>query len=300
MPGATSRPAVLLGAAALAGALAMTAAQAATFVYVGNAESNDIHVFALDAKSGGLTEVEKVAIPGLAKAGPTTPMAVSPDKRVLHVGTRGEPLTVSSFSIDAKTGKLTHLGNAALPDSMAYVATDRSGRYLLSASYGGHKLAVSPIEAGKVGPAQQIVETAPNAHVDPDRPGEPLRPGDEPRRRHRQPVPLRRRDREALAERPTRREGQGQGRSAPLRLPPRRQARLSPERARRLGRSSSTTMPRRGSSRRSRASASCRPASTASPGRRICTSRPTASSSMRASAPPRRLPPSRSMPRTAR
>ena len=43
-------------------------------------------------------------IPGLAKAGPTTPMAVSPDKRVLHVGTRGEPLTVSSFSSDAKTG----------------------------------------------------------------------------------------------------------------------------------------------------------------------------------------------------
>ncbi|HJW80165.1 MAG TPA: lactonase family protein, partial [Beijerinckiaceae bacterium] len=104
-------------------------------------------------------------IPGVAKAGPTTPMAVSPDKRVLHVGTRGEPPTVSSFAIDAKTGKLTHLGNAALPDSMAYVATDRSGRYLLSASYGGHKVAVSPIEAGKVGPAQQIVDTAPNAHA---------------------------------------------------------------------------------------------------------------------------------------
>ena len=165
MPDAASRPAVLLGAAALAGALVMTAAQAATFVYVGNAESNDIHVFTLDAKSGGLTEVEKVPIPGLAKAGPTTPMAVSPDKRVLHVGTRGEPPTVSSFAIDAKTGKLTHLGNAALPDSMAYVATDRSGRYLLSASYGGHKVAVSPIEAGKVGPAQQIVDTAPNAHA---------------------------------------------------------------------------------------------------------------------------------------
>ena len=35
----------------------------------------------------------------------------------------------------------------------------------MSASYGGHKVAVSPIEAGKVGPAQQIVETAPNAHA---------------------------------------------------------------------------------------------------------------------------------------
>ena len=256
--------------------------------------------FALDAKSGGLTEVEKVAIPGLTKAGPTTPMAVSPDKRVLHVGTRGEPLTVSSFSIDAKTGKLTHLGNAALPDSMAYVATDRSGRYLLSASYGGHKVAVSPIEAGKVGPAQQIVETAPNAHAiltDPanryvlatslggdivnqyrfDAATGKLSPNDPP-------------------------AAKVKDKAGPRHFVfhPGRQARLSPQRARRLGRSSSTTMPRRGSSRRSRASAPCRPASTASPGRRICTSRPTASSSMRASAPPRRLPPSRSMPRTAR
>jgi 6-phosphogluconolactonase len=150
---------------ALIGAFVMTAAQAGTFVYVGNAESSDVHVFALDP-SGGLAEVQKVPIPGLSKAGSSTPMALSPDKRVLHVGTRGEPLAVSSFAIDPKTGKLAHVGNATLPDSMAYVATDRSGRFLLSASYGGHKVAVSPIdEKGQVGPATQVVATAPNAHA---------------------------------------------------------------------------------------------------------------------------------------
>jgi 6-phosphogluconolactonase len=146
--------------------MAMSAANAATVVYVGNAESNDIHVLRLDPSNGELTAVEKVPIPGLTKAGPTTPMAVSPDRTVLYVGTRGEPLMVSSFAIDRSTGKLTHLANAALPDSMAYIATDRSGRFLLSASYGGHKVAVSPIGPnGVVQPAHQIVDTAPNAHA---------------------------------------------------------------------------------------------------------------------------------------
>ena len=46
---------------------------------------------------------------------------------------------------------------AALPDSMAYIATDRSGRFLLGASYRGHKVTVNPIGAGTVQPAQQII-----------------------------------------------------------------------------------------------------------------------------------------------
>jgi 6-phosphogluconolactonase len=48
---------------------------------------------------------------------------------------------------------------------MAYIVTDRSGRFLLSASYGGHKIAVNPIGPdGVVGPVQQVVPTALNAH----------------------------------------------------------------------------------------------------------------------------------------
>jgi 6-phosphogluconolactonase len=136
------------------------------FVYVGNADSNDIHVLSLDTKNGELAAVERVLIPGVAEPGATTPMAVSPDRRVLYVVSRGEPLFVSSFSIDPATGKLTHLSSAALPDSMAYISTDRSGRYLLSASYGGHKIVVSRIEChGQVGADHQIIETAPNPHA---------------------------------------------------------------------------------------------------------------------------------------
>jgi 6-phosphogluconolactonase len=139
---------------------------ARSFVYVGNADSNDIHVLSLDSKNGELAVVERVLIPGVAEPGATTPMAVSPDRRVLYVVSRGEPPFVSSFSINPASGKLTHLSNAALPDSMAYISTDRRGRYLLSASYGGHKIAVSPIDTnGQVGATNQIIETAPNPHA---------------------------------------------------------------------------------------------------------------------------------------
>ena len=76
-----------------------------------------------------------------------------------------------TFTIDAKTGKLTPLRPGPLADSMAYVATDRSGKFLLSASYGGNKVTVNPIGPdGVVQAAQQIMTTQPNAHcivVDP-------------------------------------------------------------------------------------------------------------------------------------
>jgi 6-phosphogluconolactonase len=143
----------------------MSSARTASFVYVGNAESSTISVLRLDRQSGALTAIETTPIPGAAKPGTSTPMAVSPDRRILFVGIRSEPYAVASFAIDAASGRLAHLGNGPLADSMAYIATDRSGRYLLSASYGGHKVAVNPIGSdGVVGTVRQVVPTAPNAH----------------------------------------------------------------------------------------------------------------------------------------
>jgi 6-phosphogluconolactonase len=143
----------------------MSSAQAASLVYVGNAESNDISVLRLDRRSGALTAIETIAIPGVTEPGPTSPMAISPDKSLLFIGIRSQPYIAASFAIDAASGKLTHRGNGPLADAMAYIVTDRSGRYLLSASYGGHKVTVNPIgRDGVVGAAQQVVETAPNAH----------------------------------------------------------------------------------------------------------------------------------------
>ena len=139
-------------------------AGAATFVYVGNADSQDVTVLELKS-NGDLTPVETAAVPGPAKPGGSLPLAVSPDKKRLYVGLRNEPYSAVTFAIDARAGKLTLVGSGPLADSMAYVVTDRSGKFLLSASYGGNKVTVDPIGPdGLVQPAQQIMATQPNAH----------------------------------------------------------------------------------------------------------------------------------------
>ncbi|MDX2042576.1 MAG: beta-propeller fold lactonase family protein [Acidobacteriota bacterium] len=153
-----------LSAAVVAGAMAAPVL-AATYVYVSNVESSDIHVLQLNRQTGELTLVETVAIPGVVKTGMSTPLAVSPDKRFLYVALRGEPQAVITFSIDPKTGKLKFIGSGPLVDSMPFIATDRTGRWLLAASYQGHKFTVSPINAqGIVQPTQQILENHTNAH----------------------------------------------------------------------------------------------------------------------------------------
>src|SRR5262245_65432733 len=98
----------LLVTAILLAALMASPARAATLVYVGNAESNDIYVLQLDRQSGDLTVVEQVPIPGITKPGISTPMAVSPDRRFLYVGTRGEPQVAAGVAIDPASGTLTH------------------------------------------------------------------------------------------------------------------------------------------------------------------------------------------------
>ena len=158
-----------IGAAAfiavVAGALMASPAGAATFVYVGNAESNEVYVLQLNQQNGDLTVVDKTPIPGIEKPGVSTPMSVSPDRRFLYVGTRGEPKVAAGFAIDPTTGKLKYVASGPLADSLAYIATDRTGRFLLGASYPGHRVTVNPIGSpGKVLPPQQVLENYPNAH----------------------------------------------------------------------------------------------------------------------------------------
>lgn len=140
--------------------------RADTFAYVGNAESNDVSVFKLDPASGDMSLVATTRLEGVDKPGGSTPLAVSPDKRFLYVGVRSEPLQAITFAVDPATGGLKQLGSAPLADSMASIATDRTGRFLLSASYGGNKVSVNPIgEDGLVQPPSQVVPTGPKAHL---------------------------------------------------------------------------------------------------------------------------------------
>ena len=154
-----------LGAAAAAllaaGALHMSAADAATYVYVSNADSREIFVMEMNQQNGDLTLLDKVAVTGTVM-----PMVVSPDRKFLYAALRSQPFSVATFAIDARTGKLSAMTAGSLADSMANIDLDRSGKYLLAASYGGNKITVNAINPdGTVGPVKQIMATQPNAHA---------------------------------------------------------------------------------------------------------------------------------------
>lgn len=137
------------------------ACNAASYVYVSNADSEDISVFRVDSESGALAAVETVPV-----GGTVMPMALSPDHRYLYAALRSKPYSVVSFAVNPRDGRLAELGRAPLADSIAYLSTDRSGRYLLSASYGGNLLAVNRIgENGIAGDVLQTVQTGPMAHA---------------------------------------------------------------------------------------------------------------------------------------
>ena len=146
--------------------LLASGAHADTFAYVGNADSNDISVFRIEPASGKAEAVQTVALPGVDKPGSSTPLALSPDHAVLFAGVRAQPYTVLSFAIDAKSGRLTYRGSGPLADSMANIATDRTGKFLFSASYGGNKVALNPIGAdGIVQAPTDVIPTGLNAHA---------------------------------------------------------------------------------------------------------------------------------------
>ena len=138
-----------------------------TAVYVSNAGSKDVFVLAMNRATGALELIEKTPVPGTDKPSPASlPMATSPDKHFLYAQLRSAPYPVSTFAIDQTTGRLKHMAATPLVDQMAYINTDRTGKFLLAASYVGAKLAIYPINAQSVveAKATQILDTKPKAH----------------------------------------------------------------------------------------------------------------------------------------
>lgn len=131
---------------------------AATFVYVSNAEDGDIGMYALQA-DGSLKPGSRYKAADMVM-----PMSVSPDKRFLVAAVRSKPYSAHTYSIDPKSGALTPVGTGPLAESFPYIFHDRSGRFLLGASYGANLVSVNPIGAdGRVGAPLQTIPTARNA-----------------------------------------------------------------------------------------------------------------------------------------
>ena len=136
------------------------------FAYVANADTQDISVFALRG-DGTLIPVATVAVQAPPHPGKSMLLAPSPDARRLYAAyfTAAGHSMAASFRIDPGTGMPELLGTTPLVDSMSYLATDRTGRYLFSASYGGNKVAVNAIGTdGVVGRTLQVIMTPPKAH----------------------------------------------------------------------------------------------------------------------------------------
>jgi 6-phosphogluconolactonase len=157
------------------------------WVYVGTytgGKSQGIYMFRLNAETGELS-------PAGVTTGVKNPsfLAIHPSRKYLYAvsevsDSQGKPAGgVTSFSIDAASGKLTEL-NAQSSEGAGpcHLVVDRSGKAVLVANYGGGSVALLPVdENGRLGKATAAIkhegssvnaqrQSAPHAHsinVDP-------------------------------------------------------------------------------------------------------------------------------------
>ena len=135
-------------------------ALAATFVYVSNAEDGDIGAYRMldsgELQPGARTKAASVVMP----------IVVSPDRRFLYAASRSMPYRVHVYAIDRSTGELKQFSASPLAESFPYISLDKTGRFLLGASYGGNVVSVSAIESdGRVAVEPlQVIQVGRNAH----------------------------------------------------------------------------------------------------------------------------------------
>ena len=128
-------------------------------MYITLSEEDRIARYEMDEDTGGLTHVEDVQT-----AARPAPLAVNPNGDRMYVGCRDE-ITISSYAI-GEGGELTHIGDVAVDNDPCYMATDRAGRFLLSAYYEGGRCAVHAIgdDGAATRPPVEWLATAKGAH----------------------------------------------------------------------------------------------------------------------------------------
>jgi len=139
------------------------AAQYFAFIgtYTAKTDSKGIYSFHFDSGTGRLTSMAVAA---------TTPdpsfLTVAHNETYLYAVNELSEFggkksgAVTSYSIDAKSGKLVQLNQVASGGAdPCYVSFDQSGKYLLVANYTGGSVSTFPIAAdGHIGPAAAIVQ----------------------------------------------------------------------------------------------------------------------------------------------
>jgi 6-phosphogluconolactonase len=123
--------------------------------YTNKTQSKGIYAFAFDAETGKLTAK------GVAAETPDPSwVVIHPNGKWAYAANEaGKQSTLSSFSIDAATGKLSQLNQLpALGQDPCHLSFDRTGKFLLAANYSSGNVAVFPILAdGKLGEHTALV-----------------------------------------------------------------------------------------------------------------------------------------------
>ncbi len=153
---------VLFGLLAIHPALPQTPPNQKFLVFVGTytdkTESKGVYSFEFDSATGKLTPQ------GLAAETPNPSwVAIHPTGKWAYAANEsGKQSTISAFSIDAKTAKLTLLNK--LPsegEDPCYLSFDKTGNYLFVANYTSGTVAVFPIlPDGKLGEPTSVVKDA--------------------------------------------------------------------------------------------------------------------------------------------
>ena len=120
LPARRSRPSLAVPMNAIFGAL---------LVAVSAGKDQSLHLYELNPKTGALVQRAKYDLPGSPGS-----QCVSPDGNTLYVSVRSAN-SVAAFRIDHGMKTLVPLGITEIGANAAYVATDRTGRTLLWASY---------------------------------------------------------------------------------------------------------------------------------------------------------------------
>ncbi len=126
----------------------------AEHVYIGTSVKG-IYVADFDAKTG------KLGTPSIVSdtAAPSY-IAIHPDGRYLYAANEVTNGTVTGFSIDSASGKLTEVNSASVKSSgPCYIAIDKPGHWLITANYSGGSITVLPIgSGGRLGDATEFIQ----------------------------------------------------------------------------------------------------------------------------------------------
>jgi len=139
--------------------VAGTAWAGPTVLYVSESGEKRIAIYTLDEATGDLTRKGALDLPGAPGS-----LAISPDRVHLYAAVRTAK-QFASIAVDRATGALSNPVLSAPGTNAAYVHVDKTGQWLLAASYSEGVVTLSPIRNGVVEGAPAVtIETGKKAH----------------------------------------------------------------------------------------------------------------------------------------